>query len=168
MQAIDPRRLIMAASCIAVALSFTTAPVAASPKMPTSAMMVPINGIMAAENANNPAMMKKFYTSSPVIIDEFAPYRWSGPNAVATYSADFGAFLAIGKDTQVHGTFADPSYFDATTNRVEIIMPTTFTFSMAGRPAADSGLWTFVLVENGGSWKAESSAWAITQLTTEH
>mgnify|MGYP001483031760 CR=1 FL=1 len=168
MQALDPRRLIMGAGFIAVALLFTSVPVAASPKTPTSAMMVPINGIMAAVNANNPTMMKKFYTSSPEIIDEFAPYRWSGPNAVATYSADFGAWLTMGKATQVHGTFADPSYFDATTNRVEIIMPATFTFLMAGKPAADSGLWTFVLEKNGGSWKAESSAWAPMQLTTEH
>ena len=104
--------------------------------------MTPIYAIMAAANANNLAMMKKFYTSSPVIIDEFAPYRWSGPNAVATWFA-VGAFLTMVKTTQVHGTFADSSYWDAAKDRAEIMMPATFTFLVAGKPATDSGFWTF-------------------------
>lgn len=168
MQAVDSRRLIMGASFIAAALWYTSAPVAASPKMPTSEMMAPINAIMAAATTNNLATMKKSYTSSPVIIDEFAPYRWSGPNAVATWFADFGAWLTMVKGTQMHGTFAGPGYWDATKDRAEIIMPTTFTFLIAGKAAAESGLWTFVLVKNGGSWRAESSAWAHMRLTMKH
>jgi hypothetical protein len=165
MQAIDARRLIVVAGFIAAALWFTSAPVAASPTMPTSAMMAPIKAIAAAINANDLAVLKKFYTSSPVIIDEYAPYRWSGPNAVPTWFAVFGAFLTTAKITEGHVTLADPSYFDATNDRAEIIMPATFSFLIAGKPGADSGLWTFVLVKSGSSWKAESSAWARTQLT---
>ena len=159
------RCLVVAASFIAAVLSLTSAPALASPKMPTSAMMAPINDIVAAVNANNLAMTKKFYTSSPIIIDEFAPYRWSGPNAVATWFANFGAFQTMAKITQGHVTVADPSYWDVSKDRTEIIVPATFTFVVGGKPAADSALWTFVLVNSGGSWKAESSTWVRTQLT---
>ncbi len=130
------------------------------------AVLKPIDAIIAGANAGNVSSIVAAYTSDAVIIDEFAPYRWSGPNAAATWFADFGAFLKKLKVTEPKIGRSAPSWvhpnksFPGPKGSAYVVVPATFTYKAGGKAQKETGSWTFVLVQTANGWKVQASAWA--------
>lgn len=141
-------------------------PVAAQTKEPSSAMMAPVYAAVIGETGAV-EMLTNAYTSDPTIVDEFAPYEWSGPNAVRQYASDLHAWLRAGNLKSVHVTFDAVRFWDTKGDRAWITMPATFSFTINGKLGSESGTYAFVLVRINGAWKAKSSSWATTSFASE-
>ena len=47
-----------------------------------------IDTVFTAFNSKNATLLNSVYDANVVIVDGFAPYRWSGPQALAEWWAD--------------------------------------------------------------------------------
>ena len=100
-------------------------------------------------------------TDDAIIIDDFAPHVWQGPNACGVwydaYGADAtangiaGGIVKIGKPFQVTVS-ADRGY---------VVVPARYTYTQHGKPVVEDGSnWTLALQKVGGAWKISGWAWA--------
>src|SRR5262245_58463329 len=104
-----------------------------------------------------------------VIIENFAPYRFEGSNAVTNWAAGMRAHRV---DTaHLDHSFRAPQDFSRTGDRVFFALPTTWKGTYRGTPFTETGGWAFVLVEDVddqgvASWRVQSYGWAVTGITT--
>ena len=103
------------------------------------------------------------------IIENFAPYRFEGPNAVTSWAAGMRAHRVATADL-VH-SFGAPQDFTRTGDRVFFSLPTTWNGTYRGTPFTETGGWAFVLVatndESGTpKWRVLSYGWAVTGIAT--
>jgi ketosteroid isomerase-like protein len=84
------------------------------------------------------AMLAAYYTSDAVVVDEFAPYVWTGPTAATQWWA--------GVDKQMAQMGAN-------------------TISAKGKPGHETSLFTLTLRRIGGTWKIATQTWATETAT---
>jgi hypothetical protein len=110
-----------------------------------------------------------FADADVTIIENFAPYRFDGPNAVANWAAGMRAHRT---DTaNLAHAFGSPQDFSRSGDRVFFALPTTWTGTYRGTPFTETGGWAFVLAEHidasgARGWRVQSYGWAVTGITT--
>jgi ketosteroid isomerase-like protein len=95
------------------------------------------------------------------ITDDFAPYSWQGPGAVAGWFADYAAWTrqnVVADDTVA---LARPWRVVVDGDRAYAVVPATFTYKKRGAKVVEAGsVWTFALRRTAGRWRILSWAWA--------
>ena len=160
------RSVSIAAATVAIALLAQQS--AADAKEVPSAMMASIYAFANGDATANAAQLKAACMPNATIIDEFAPYQWSGAGSAERYAADVKAFFKASDLTDVHVAIEDPRYWDAKGDSAWVSVPATFWFVMGGKHATESGEFTFVLTKINDAWKVKTSAWTTTSLAFEH
>ncbi len=100
-----------------------------------------------------------YATGDIMIVDEFAPHRWTGPHAPQDWAADYD------KHAQATGVSAGSvKYGKPTRTEIEgdlayVVLPTTYFYKEHGRPMAEEGQMTFVLHAEAGGWKISAWTW---------
>jgi len=122
----------------------------------------PIEAIYAGINANDSTKIAAAYGADATIVDEFAPFHWSGPKAVASFWSDFAAFTKSAGASNFHGSHANPTFvsYDTAKTSAYVVMPTTFTYRLKGKAQTETGRWVFVLKKGASGWRVSLSAWA--------
>jgi hypothetical protein len=145
---------------IAVLLaSFTLPAVAAGPN---AAVMATVNGVIAAADADNAGQVNSYFASSAHVVDDFAPYVWSGSDAGSRW------WTASDKDAAKHGvtdlraTLQPITHYGVAGDDAYVVLPLALTYTLKGKPGHTNGLWTLTLHQSGGSWKITSATWATT------
>jgi ketosteroid isomerase-like protein len=101
-----------------------------------------------------------YATGDIMIVDEFAPHRWSGPNAPQAWASDYE------KHAQATGVSdGQVKYGSATRTEIEgdtayVIVPTTYLYKEHGKSMAEKGEMTFVLQNQVGAWKINAWIWS--------
>jgi hypothetical protein len=98
------------------------------------------------------------------IIENFAPYRFDGPDAVEAWASGMRAHREATAD--LHHTFGAPQDYSKTHDRVFLSLPTTWTGRFRGTPFTETGGWAFVLTRQNNSWRVLSYGWAVTGIST--
>jgi hypothetical protein len=98
------------------------------------------------------------------IIENFPPYVFVGPDAVARWEAGFRTHVAAEQDTELKVEFGPAQDFGVTGNRAYFALPTTWTGRSAGRSFEEQGAWSFVLVRAGTGWKILGYGWGVSSL----
>jgi hypothetical protein len=101
-----------------------------------------------------------FAASGVVIVENFAPFVFEGPDAVERWAAGFRAHVA-GVEGLRHG-FDEPFEAVVAGDRAYLSLPTTWTGVERGREFTESGGWAFVLVREGETWRVAGYGWAPT------
>lgn len=124
-----------------------------------SEVMAPIHAFIGGMDKNDMKTAAAAYTASPVILDEFAPYHWSGPTAFADWGADFG------KDSAAHGV-TQPKLMIGKAKRIRIegdhayvVVPTDYSFKAKGKTVVEHALMTYTLDKTPSGWKI--AGWAF-------
>ncbi|HET7815061.1 MAG TPA: hypothetical protein VFL13_11890 [Candidatus Baltobacteraceae bacterium] len=151
-------KLRLTALGLGLLLTFSASAGAATPK-PTPAMMKPVQALLQALNTNSTAPAAGALTSTAVIVDEFAPFRWSGPSAASSYLSSFGSMMKAAKLSNVHGTLGKVTAFDRAGNRAYMVIATDVAATMNGKRSVEHGTWTFTLLSSGGTWQIDSVTW---------
>ena len=141
------------AAVLAVAIPGSAAP------PPDPALSALPAKMMAALLTDDAATLRATCAPSTPIIDEFAPYSWSGPDTCVRWAAAFKAFAAQAKLTGFKGTVAPKPFIDVTGSKAYVVAKVTFTATMSGKPVSELGTWAFVVAKSGTAWKITSMAW---------
>jgi ketosteroid isomerase-like protein len=149
-----------AAAALALALAAgSSAGAAPTPPPPDPALTALPAQMIAALLGDDVAALRAHCAPSTAVVDEFAPYSWSGPDACVRWAAGFKAFAAHLKLTGFKGTAAPNPFVDVTGSHAYLTSKVTFNATMSGKPISEQGTWTFVLAKSGTAWKITSMAW---------
>ncbi|MBS0225325.1 MAG: hypothetical protein JSS25_03165 [Proteobacteria bacterium] len=124
------------------------------------AVEAPIRQMMDGFNKGDIAMVKAAHVASPTIVDNVAPFVWSGPNAFDQWIVDLGkseSSLGIA-DGKV--TFAPVVDEVVKGERAYVVTRSVYVFKQKGRAMREDGYTAFVLVKTSVGWKVESWSWA--------
>ena len=150
---------------MALAITFAAVPPARAADT-DPAILATIDAAIAAINAGSAADLQAVVTGEPgAIVDDFAPFAWSGKSAVANYMHDLQGILTQYKITDGRFQRQTPRYLFATDTRAEAVIPATFPFMLGGKPQAVAADWVFVLDKQDGKWKIDVMSFGDTHHT---
>ncbi|HZZ88846.1 MAG TPA: hypothetical protein VFE13_10995 [Caulobacteraceae bacterium] len=131
---------------------------------PDAAMMAPIEALAAfmASGAERPPT-DLFAAGEVTILENFPPYLFSGPSAVADWARGMREHL-VGLSGLRH-RFGAPQNFGRTGDEVFVSLPTEWSGASHGRRFIEHGGWCFVLRRQGGEWRIRSYGWAVTAIS---
>lgn len=99
-----------------------------------------------------------------VIIENFAPYRFEGPTAVADWAAGMRAHREATGD--LHHVFGAAQDYSRTETKAFFSLPTTWKGSYKDGTFTETGGWAFVLTKQRGAWRILSYGWSVTGIGT--
>lgn len=142
--------LLAAAICIAAPISSAR----------DKAVEAPIRQMMDGFNKGDIAAVKAMHVAAPTIVDNVAPFRWSGPKAFDEWLADLGKAEASQGITDGKVTFAPVVDEVVHGDRAYVVTRCSYAFKQKGRRMREDGYTAFVLVKTDAGWKVESWSWA--------
>jgi hypothetical protein len=136
----------------------------APPEQPDSAMMAPIERVaafIASGAVGSP--VETFAGSDVTIIENFAPYLFSGPAAVEAWALGMRAHLS--GVTALRHRFGQPHNVSRSGDQVFLSLPTEWSGCIDGRAFTEKGGWCFVLTKQGRDWRIRNYGWAVIELS---
>lgn len=127
---------------------------------PGGAIMATVNGAIAAANADSAAGVNAYFTPSSSVVDEFAPYHWSGPSAAAAWWTALDRMDVATHTVHLHATVQTITQFHVTGNLAYVVVPMSITFTARGKPGHEMGLWALTMRRTGSTWRIATAAWA--------
>jgi ketosteroid isomerase-like protein len=94
------------------------------------------------------------------IVDEFAPYHWTGATANADWFAEFQKGAAQNHTTDTALALSAPDQLSVNGNKAYAVFPTIITDKRNGKTEAEHGKFAFALEKSDGAWHISSWAWA--------
>lgn len=134
---------------------------APAPSGPGAAIMATINGVVNAVNANDANRVGSYFGLDATIVDEIAPYTWTGSDAGTLWWQSVQHQVASLGATNIHATAGTIAYWEVTGDHAYVIVPLTITVTGGhARPMSETGLWTMTLSQSGASWLIETATWS--------
>ena len=135
-----------------------TSSVAAKPGDDVAA---PVRQFIDGFNSGNVASAYAAYAPGEVsIIDEFAPFRWTGPNAARAWAADYARNARANGITNGVVRYERPTRIERAGGRAYLIVPTVYRYSQRGRAMAEEGRLIAVVVRTARGWKLNGWTWS--------
>lgn len=112
-----------------------------------------------AFNKGDMKAAKALHVAAPVIVDEVAPYSWSGPKAFDGWGADLGKAEAAEGKSGGKVTIGAPTRENIMGDHAYVIAPATYTFQQKGQTMRENSQITMVLTKDASGWKIASWTW---------
>jgi ketosteroid isomerase-like protein len=148
---------------LAAIFAMLAAPAAAK-SLPV-AVRVPIDAMLAATNADKGGELAAYYTSDAVVVDEFAPYVWTGPTAASQWWAGVDKQMAQMGTKAIHAAAQPIVHYSVTSDSAYVVVPLYISYAVKGKPGHETGLFTLTLRRSGGAWKIATQTWATATST---
>lgn len=150
-----------------IVLAFTIAatppprPTAApAPSGPGSGIMVTINGVISAVNANDANRVGSYFALDAAIVDELAPYTWTGSDAGTTWWHSVQHQVASMDATSIRAAAGTIAIWGVSETHAYVIVPLTIVVTGRTKTSTETGLWTMTLEQSGASWLIETATWS--------
>jgi ketosteroid isomerase-like protein len=141
----------------------------------TAAMASPANDAVKAItttldkfNAGDVQAFIDAHAPGAIIIDEFAPYHWSGDGAVQQWLGDYAADSKAKKIANGRMLYGKAIQASASGDQAYVVLPTTYCLTQAGQRRAAVGTMTFVMTKASDSWKIASWTYSAPQPSAAH
>jgi hypothetical protein len=136
-------------------ISFLAALLVASPAQagPAEDALVAVTSTLDQFNGGDIEAFFQAHQDGAVIVDEFAPYVWSGSGSAQRWAADYM------RDAQARGISGGRVDYGAALqansdgNSAYVVLPTTYRFVQGGVRMAGAGSMTFAMSRVGTEWK---------------
>jgi len=112
-----------------------------------------------AFNKGDMKTAKALHVAAPIIVDEIAPYSWSGPKAFDSWGADLGKAEAAEGKSGGKVTIGAPTRENIAGDHAYVVAPTTYTFLQKGQIMRETSQITMVLAKDASGWKIASWTW---------
>jgi ketosteroid isomerase-like protein len=132
---------------------------AASASDKTDAMAV-VHKWADAFNKGDGKTGASYCAADALIIDDFAPHVWQGSGACASWYKDYEAFAAKAEITAASVVIGKTRHLDIDSGYAYLVIPTTLTFTKAGKPVTDHAMVTMSLRKGSSGWQITGWAWA--------
>jgi hypothetical protein len=150
------RRLYICTLLFAVLAFVCTAQAQSTPEAAVRTFM---DGFNSGDMAKSAAVNSPSGTS---IIDEFAPYAWSGPKAFDEWGAAFEADAKAVGLTEPRVTLSAPIVKNLTSEQAYLIYPSVYTYKLKGVSMRETGHIAIVLRQETSVWKIAAWTWTGT------
>jgi len=128
---------------------------------PSADIMKTINAFVAETNANGP--LPGLYSATAVVVDEFAPFSWSGAGAGSQWWATLNTMMRTAHMTDLHATASAPASFSQAKGRAYASVPMAVHFKLNGKPHVEFGVMAFILARSPRGWQIASQTWATSK-----
>jgi ketosteroid isomerase-like protein len=119
-----------------------------------------IDTVFTAFNRKNATLLNSVYGANVVIVDGFAPYRWSGPQALAEWWADANAWAEAGGVESEHLDHKGILAWGVSGDRAYASISATLTITLRnGKLITRPGILTYTFARQSDVWRAEGHAW---------
>lgn len=124
-------------------------------------VMTPIRQFIDGFNSGDTKSASAAYASGDIlIIDEFAPHRWTGQNAAHEWADAYEKHAQATGVSDGSVKYGNPTRTEIEGEVAYVIVPTVYNYKQDGRPTAEEGQMTFVLRVEGGAWKITAWTWS--------
>ena len=111
-------------------------------------------------NGGDVAAFQAAHRDGANIIDEFAPYSWTGAGSVKRWLDAYGADATKRGISGGRVDYGAPLQANSDGTSAYIVLPTTYSFAQNGKKMAGKGSMTFVMAKTGADWKIASWTYA--------
>jgi hypothetical protein len=130
---------------------------------PTPEMMAPIRTLARFVATGDPGgLAEAFAAQGVVIVENFAPFVFEGPDAFARWREGFLRHIDVDALSGLEHRFGPAQDFVHEGRTAYFVLPTTWTGATHGRALSEDGGWAFVLDEDDSGWRIRCYAWAVT------
>jgi hypothetical protein len=134
-----------------------------SSDIPDTAMMAPVSALANyMAHVEGAVLPPVFEDDGLVIVEDFAPFIFSGKDAAANWDAGFRHHAVPLRDLTY--SFGPPNAFERTDDRVYFVLPTTWRGIYKDRRFEEHGAWSLVLKNTTGKWRILAYGWGATDL----
>ena len=137
----------------------------AAPAAPPSELLQPIRTVLNAFNAGSSAQLSDPYAPQTTVVDEIAPYTWTGAGAGQRWLADFMRFAARSKIVNGRVSMSPIKTFGISGNRAYVAVPIRYVGNMNRKPFVETGIWAFTLIRSRGEWMITTQSWGTSALS---
>ncbi len=127
--------------------------------------MQPVSQVIAATRGGDLHAVSGLYTADAVVVDEMAPFHWTGKNAGRSWLAAVGKFIAASKMTNFNLKASPPAEVQQAGSSAYVVVPILLTGLSGGKHVSETGFFTFALRKIGGSWMISNQVWTTRALT---
>lgn len=129
---------------------------------PDETMMARVHEVAAFMRTLDDSHIAHSFAADVTILENFAPYIFRGPNAVADWMEGFRGHAEGLSDLAVSFGAAQDYSSDGAT--AFFTLPTQWTGRAHTRAFAEDGGWSFVLHREGGEWRIAAYGWSVTAM----
>lgn len=146
---------------IALAL-MTQAPSAAARQMAEQkAALAVVNQFIDGFNKGDVPAAIATCAAQTSILDEFAPFEWSGAGACGKWAADYDADAKKKGITAGAVTLGTPRHNVVAGDRAYLVIPASYDVTQQGKPVKQTGaVMTVTLRKDAAGWKITGWSWS--------
>jgi ketosteroid isomerase-like protein len=119
-----------------------------------------IKTMMDGFNKGDIAAVKAIHIVDPTIVDNVAPFVWSGPGSFDKWLGDLGKAEAAAGKSEGNVWFGESVDEQIAGDQAYVVAPCRYTYKQGGKTVREEGFIAFVLVKVGAAWKVASWTWA--------
>lgn len=134
------------------------APLLSTADAQRAAVVAVIQHWIDAVNRQDVPAVSAPWTPDAAIIDSLPPYQWQGPQAVATWWADYAALAASQGLTEITFEF-DSRYIDVGADAAYVVGDAHVDYRLKTGSMRDVATWTFCLARRDDQWLLTAWAW---------
>lgn len=140
-----------------VLAAMAAAPVAAAED---ASVATPLRQFVDAFNKGDlKGVMANYAAGDIAIIDDFAPYVWTGPKAAQAWAADLAKSGTATGVTEGAVKIGSPTRTEVAGNFAYAIVPARYTYKEHGKAMTEEGQMTFALKGGAKAWKVSGWTW---------
>ena len=119
-----------------------------------------IETVFEAFNDKDLSLMSSVYGEDVVIVDGFAPFRWTGPSALKDWWSDAEMWAQKGGVSKEHLADDGIQAFGISGDRSYASISAVLTITLNnGQEIIRPGILTYTFAPTGEGWKAEGHTW---------
>jgi len=119
-----------------------------------------IRAMMDGFNKGDVAAVKAIHIVDPTIVDNVAPFVWSGPGSFDKWLGDLAKAEAAAGKSSGKVEFGEAVDEQISGDTAYVVTPCSYTYQQGGKTIRESGFTAFVLAKVGVAWKVVSWSWA--------
>jgi len=128
------------------------------------ALLAPVEKIARFIETGDETLLTAFASEGVVIIENFAPHLFEGPDAVQRWSQKILSWHAPPGDLVLKHSFGPAQDLSVKDGLAFLSLPTHWSISQTGESFQEDGGWAFVLVQEHGEWRVRCYGWAVTNI----
>jgi hypothetical protein len=141
---------------------FAASSIAMAGDQPTPEMMEPVEKIARFIAKPDDGHLSAFASQDVVIVENFAPYLFDGPQAVHRWAEGMRSHVETLQG--LAHRFGAAQDFSTSGERAYFSLPTQWTGRAGAQGFVEDGGWSFVLVKENGAWRVLGYGWAVTRM----
>ncbi len=130
-------------------------------------LLAPIDALVAAMNRSDDRSIAALMTRDAVIIDEVAPYRWTGSQAEEHWSHDDGLLISKRGVGASHSACGKPTFVHRDATHAYVIVPLAYDYTPGPEAAARDRPLDDRHGQNGAGWRIAVVGFAKTGDTSD-